>query len=213
MQCGLVNFAAATQCKRCHVLFVQNISPTPDSNLQGIVLEDGYILPPPPTIGVLAGVWREKSVLVMSRDARLPDRCVKCNQPTQERLKHTFSWHHPAIYILLVAAWLIYLIVAMVVRKQATVELGLCDEHKQKRRRNILIMWALLLLGVVCFVIAIAGDDVSPAFFGILLLLGGMIFGLATTRVAVPSKIDNRFVWLKGINKDYLDLLPQWPGA
>ena len=149
----------------------------------------------------------------MSKDARLPDRCVKCNQPTQTRLKRNFSWHHPALYLLLLAAWLIYLIVAMIVRKQATVELGLCDEHKQKRRRNILIMWALLLLGVVCFVIAIAVEDGSPALLGLLLVLGGVIFGIVTTRVAVPSKIDNQFVWLKGINKDYLDLLPQWPGA
>lgn len=149
----------------------------------------------------------------MSKDARLPDRCIKCNQPTQGRLKRNFTWHHPAIYLLLLAAWLIYLIVVMVVRKRATVELGLCDEHRQKRWRNILIMWGLLLLGFVCFVLAVAAEDGSPALLGMLFIIVGVIFGIVAARVVVPSRIDDRFVWLKGINKDYLDLLPQWPGS
>jgi len=212
-QCGLVNLAGATQCERCHTPLAQDATSPFVSNPQGIVLEDGYVLPPPPTIGTVAGVWRDKTALVMSKDARLPDRCIKCNQPTQGRLKRNFSWHHPAIYILLLVAWLIYLLVAMFVRKRAIVDLGLCDEHQQKRRRNILIMWGLLLLGVVSFFIAIAANDGSPALLGLLLILGGMVFGIVAARVAVPSKIDDRFVWLKGINKDYLDLLPQWPGS
>jgi len=74
-------------------------------------------------------------------------------------------------------------------------------------------MWGLLLLGVVSFFIAIAANDGSPALLGLLLILGGMVFGIVAARVAVPSKIDDRFVWLKGINEDYLDLLPQWPGS
>lgn len=179
--------------------------------MQGIVLEDGYVLPPPPSVGT-EGVWREKSTLVMSKDAQLPLRCIKCNQPTPLRLKRNFTWHHPAIYILLIAAWLLYLIVAMIVRKKATVELGLCQEHLQRRRRNVFIAWALVLLGLLCFVLAIAANDGTPALLGLLLLFAALIFGLVVARIAIPVKIDDRFVWLRGINKEYLDLLPQWPG-
>lgn len=211
--CGLVNFATATQCKRCRTPFVQELSSVDGSHVQGIVLEDGYVLPPPPSVGTPgAGVWRDKAILVMSKDARLPDRCVKCNEPTHGRLKRNLTWHHPAIYILLLVAWLIYLIVALVVRKRATVELGLCDEHLQKRRRNVWITWGLLLLGVFCFVLAIAAEDGNPALLGLLLILGGAIYGIATVRVTAPTRIDDRFVRLRGVNKDYLDLLPQWPG-
>jgi hypothetical protein len=71
--CGLVNFATATQCKRCRTPFVQELSSADGSQVQGIVLEDGYVLPPPPSLGT-EGVWRDKATLVMSRDARLPDR-------------------------------------------------------------------------------------------------------------------------------------------
>jgi hypothetical protein len=181
--------------------------------VQGIVLADGYVLPPPPSVGTTGtGVWRDKATLVMSKDARLPDRCVKCNEPTHGRLKRKLTWHHPAIYILLLVAWLIYVIVAMVVRKKATVELGLCDEHLQQRRRNIFISSGLFLLGMVFFVIAMAANDGTPALLGLLLLLGGAIYGLVTIRVTTPSRIDDRFVWLRGVNENYLDLLPQWPG-
>ena len=99
-QCGLTNFATATQCKRCQTLFTQNLSSTPGSTLQGIVLEDGYVLPPPPSVGLPnSGVWRDRSTLVMSKDSQLPDRCVKCNAFTVGRLRRKFAWHHPAIYI------------------------------------------------------------------------------------------------------------------
>ena len=212
-QCGLVNFATATQCKRCGTLFVQNISSEPGANLQGFVLEDGYVLPPPPSVGMPGpGIWRDKSTLVMSKDALLPERCVKCNAFTNGRLKRKFAWHHPAIYILLLAAWLVYLIVAMVVRKRATIEVGLCEEHRAKRRTYILITLALVLLGLAGFVLAIAANDGTPALLGFLLLLTALVFGIIATRVTYPSKIDDRFVWLKGVNSDYLNQLPQWPG-
>lgn len=212
-QCDLVNFATATQCKRCGTLFSQNVSSESGANLQGFVLEDGYVLPPPPSMGMPAtGIWRNGKTLVMSKDAVLPDRCVKCNAVTTGRLKRKLSWHHPAYFILLLAAWLIYLIVSMVVRKRATVLLGLCDEHRAKRRKYI---WATLLLalgGVAGFFIAIAAEDGTPALIGLLLLITSLIFGLIVTRVVYPQKIDDKFVWLKGVNDEYLNQLPPWPG-
>jgi len=212
-QCGLVNFAAATQCKRCGTLFTQNLTSVHGSNLQGFVLEDGYVLPPPPSIGLSSsGIWRDGSTLVMSKDAQLPDRCVKCNAFTNGRLRRKFSWHHPAIYILIAVGLLIYLIVAMFVRKRAIVDLGLCDEHRAKRRTYIWITWLLALGGVAGFVLAIAANDGIPALIGVLLLFTAIVFGVITTRVAYPSRIDDRFVWLKGVNAEYLNQFPPSPG-
>lgn len=148
----------------------------------------------------------------MSKDAQLPDRCVKCNAFTNGRLRRKFAWHHPAIYILLLVAWLIYLIVAMIVKKRATIDLGLCDDHRAKRRTYIWITWLLALGGVAGFVLAILANDGTPALIGFLLLLTAIVFGVITTRVTYPSKIDDRFVWLKGVNAEYLDQLPSWPG-
>ena len=78
---------------------------------------------PPPTQGMNT-VWRNNSVLVMTKEALLPNRCIKCNAPAEEQLKHRLTWHHPGLYLLALASILIYVVVAMVVRKTATVNVG-----------------------------------------------------------------------------------------
>ena len=208
-QCGLVNFASAIACKRCKQPLVVS------SSAAGILLSDGYVLPPPPNIGTPgSGVWRDGSKLVMAKDAQLPDRCVKCNSPAPDpKFRKKLSWHHPAIYILIFVALLIYLVVAMVLRKSITVGLGLCEEHKAKHRRNVFITWALILLSVGGFVLAVIAEDNTLVLLGILLLLAGIIYAVAVVRIVTPAKIDDKFAWLRGVNKDYLNELPQWPGA
>jgi ribosomal protein L40E len=207
-QCGLVNFSTATACQRCGTQL-----PSTASNAQshGIVLEDGYVLPPPPQMPG-HGVWRERNKLVMSRDAELPPRCVKCNVPTHLRIKRKLSWHHPALYLIIIVALLIYLIVALILRKSATVEIGLCDEHQKKRRRDIWITVALAVVGALGFALAIGFEDPTYLLLAFLALIAALIYGIAVARVVAPAKIDDRFVWLTGINKQYLNELPQWPG-
>lgn len=214
-QCGLINFATETTCKRCGAALVRGgpLFGVPVS--QGIVLEDGYVLPPPPSVGMPGtGVWRDKSKLVMSKGAALPQWCVKCNEPTHGLvLKRKLSWHHPAIYLIILVALLVYLIVALVLRKSATVEVGLCEKHMAKRRQNVWITWLLLGLGVAGFVLAIVAEDGTYLLAGLAFFAAAVIFGIIAVRVVVPTKIDDRFVWLKGVNKDYLNQLPQWPGS
>jgi uncharacterized membrane protein HdeD (DUF308 family) len=101
----------------------------------------------------------------------------------------------------------------MVLRKSITVELGLCDEHKAKHRRNVFITWALILLSVGSFILAVIAEDNTFALLGVLLLLAGIIVAVVAVRIVTAAKIDDKFAWLKGVNKDYLNELPQWPGA
>jgi len=166
---------------------------------------------PPPMHG-LQTIWRDKSTLVMTKEALLPDRCVKCNEPAGERLKRKLTWHHPALYLTILISILVYAILAMVIRKTATVNVGLCDDHLSTRRRNLAITWILGIACVLCFPLAVMLDDGTPVFVALLLLFATAIYGVVTLRVVVPSKIDNHFVWLKGVNSDYLQEFPQWQG-
>ena len=50
------------------------------------------------------------------------------------------------------------------------------------------------------------------ALAGAAFLFGGAIYGCVTLRVVVPTKIDNYFVWLKGVNPNYLEQFPEWRG-
>ena len=206
-ECGLVNFASEANCKRCGAAAAgaDVYGPTPPA---GIVLEDGYVLPPPPAVG---GVWCDKSALVMTKDASLPDRCVKCNAPANGlQLKRRLSWHHPMLYLLIFVALLIYLILAVVLRKRATVYLGLCAEHFQRRRKLLAVGWILLAIGLISPVVAFANDYPALGLLGLLVLIISIIWQISVARVVTVKKIDDRLVWLGGINRNYLAQLPPW---
>ena len=166
----------------------------------------------PPPAHNLNTIWRNDSLLVMTKEALLPNRCVKCNAPADEQLKRKLTWHHPALYLLIFASILIYAVVAMIVRKTATVNVGLCEEHLSSRRRNLLITWALGLGAVVSFVAAGFLEDGTFLLLGFTLIMSCAIYGVVTLRVVAPNKIDNYFVWLKGVDANYLQQFPEWRG-
>jgi hypothetical protein len=164
---------------------------------------------PPPTQN-LPTIWRSKSVLVMTKQAPLPDRCVKCNAPTQHTLKRNLRWHHPALYILIIGGFLFYVILALVLSKSATINVGLCETHAAARKRDILITWVLVLLSFACFYLAATTEAMSLLFVGLALFFGGVIYGIVKARVVAPQKIDDHYVWLTGLNANYLEQFPEW---
>ena len=211
-QCGLVNFASDQTCKRCGAL-VQGSAVPPPAAPVGIVLEDGYVMPPPPGPPpvVTGGTWREGSTLVMSKDASLPDHCVKCDAPANVRLKRNLSWHHPALFLLLLLAWLIYLILAMALRKRATVYLGLCQQHYERRRNSLIAGFITLAVSLALVFGAIASEYPLVALLGLFGILASAIWLAFIARVVNVKKIDDRFVWLTGIDKNYLARFPPLP--
>jgi hypothetical protein len=146
----------------------------------------------------------------MAKQALLPDRCVKCNAPANHTLTRNFRWHHPAIYLLIFSGFLLYLILALVLTKRATITVGLCETHAAARKREIFTAWMLVLLSFVSFFLAAALDETSSSFVGLLLFVGGIIYGVVKARVVVAQKIDDHYVWLKGLNADYLEQFPEW---
>ncbi len=205
--CGLVNLASENNCKRCGAAAATTgvEAPPPPT---GIVLEDGYVLPLPPAIG---GIWRDKSTLVMTKDASLPDRCVKCNAPANGvRLKRMLAWHSPVLYLVIFFAVLIYVILAAILSKRATVYIGLCNQHFQRRRKQKVIGWLLLAIGVVVPILAIAYDYPVLGLLGFAVFLFAVIWLVVVSRVVVVKKIDDQLVWLNGINSNYLAQFPAW---
>jgi len=160
------------------------------------------------------GVWRDGDVLVMAKIARLPMRCVKCNEPATNRLKRTLYYHHPAIYLIILANLLIYAIVAVIVRKSVKIEIPLCDDHRSRRRGAILLGWVLALSGLgICFIPALA-EIAEPTPFilgGLVLFLFGLIYGMFRSQTVTPRKIDNTHAWIKKVSPLYLAELPPLP--
>ena len=155
-------------------------------------------------------VWRKNSVLIMTRQALLPDRCIKCNEPAQRKLKRNLSWHHPALYLVIFGGALFYVLLALILRKTATIEVGLCENHSALRTRDIMITWALGLLSVGSFFLAAQLEDLTFAGTGVLLILSTAIYGIVRVRVVTPTKIDENLIWLKGFDRNYLADFPEW---
>ena len=149
----------------------------------------------------------------MTKQAPLPQRCVKCNAPTQHTLKRNLRWHHPALYVLIVVGFLFYAILAMVLSKTATINVGLCETHAAARKRDIVITWMIVLLSFGSFYFAAAAEEMGFLLVGVVLLLGAIIYGSLKTRVVAPQKIDDHYVWLTGLDANYLEQFPEWHAA
>ena len=185
--------------------------------------QNPYAAPPqvPPVQPIAVeeqGAWRhEGTLIVRTRGALLPGRCVKCNAPVDHWVRRKLSWHHPALYILILAGIFWYVVLAVLLRKTAQLHLPLCSEHRSKLRRSMLVMWMIILAAAGMWVLAAIWDPREMGmkwllfFVGALTLLVGVIYGLRRSRVLKPIRIDDNFAWLKGASPQFLSELPVPP--
>ncbi len=157
------------------------------------------------------GLYRDGKLVVATRDATFPDRCVKCNAPAEGfRLKRSLSWHHPLFYVIIfICNVIVYVIVAMIVRKTATYYVGLCETHRRKRRQAILIGWSCFLGGVSLAVWGFSKGDAILGLLAVVILFAGSLYGLIGSRVLYPKRIDKEYAWIKGACPEFLASLEQ----
>jgi hypothetical protein len=166
-----------------------------------------------------ADIWRDGKQLVMRKTAELPYRCVKTNQPADAWLRRKLHWHHPLVYLALLANLIIYAILALCLQKKADIRVGLCAAALGRRRWAIAIGWLSALSGVGLCIAGCAGagghnDEMMAAFViaGMIVGIAGAITGMMLASVVTAAKINDDFVWLKGVCPAFLDEFPDWPG-
>jgi len=159
------------------------------------------------------GAWRDGAVLVLSPDASLPHRCVKCNEPAEQPTRsRKVYWHSPWIYLLILINVLIYVLVAIILRKKAVIAPGLCATHKTRRRTGMAIAWALLLVGVGVLFMAVRDGNPGAGFGGLLVILVATVVSASVTRILRAKRIDTQYVRLKGCGTAFLDSMPPFAG-
>jgi hypothetical protein len=144
-------------------------------------------------------VWRERDVLVMDKvRGRLPDRCVVCNGPAGGyRLRKHFTWHPPEYYLAIPLGVLVYIGLALAIRKGAFVDLGLCENHRERRRKGFIIGWAGCGILFAVFNIAALSATWGVLVWCLVGMLPVVVVAWVRTRVASATKIDDRRVWLR----------------
>jgi hypothetical protein len=160
------------------------------------------------------GVWRDGKTLVTITRAVLPARCVKCNEAVAEpQINRKLRWHNPALALLifLPLGILIYVVVAICVRKSGYIQLSLCPIHRRRRRNNIIIGWLAAASGVGLIALAIGQQTGIPAIAGSILLVAAAVWAILACGILSPKRIDNQFMWLRGAGKPFLETLPDIP--
>ncbi|QIF03547.1 DUF4339 domain-containing protein [Roseimicrobium sp. ORNL1] len=162
-----------------------------------------------------AGPWRDGQLLVTLKNTPLPEACLKCGAPPVKQVKKALSWHHPALYLIIFVGLLIYLILALCLRKTATIFVPLCAECNGRRKRNGLISFLGFAGALVAFIVAgatLEGDASTAAVLaGVGLLLFSLIW-MASTQLVLAKKINETHAWVKKAGSPFLDRLPQWTG-
>ena len=180
--------------------------------------QTGYFPQAPVKPHPFAGLWREGNILVMHKLAPLPDNCVKSNEPATRRLTRKLSWHHPAIALTILIGVLIYVILAVILTKRATIQLPLTEEWFARRQRRMLYSW---VVGLVCLAllaggIVLAANADEPGYLLLTLIgfVGGLIAlvaGQAAVGLVSPKRMTDEYIWLKGVHPEFLNRLEPWP--
>ncbi|ATQ73601.1 hypothetical protein CR152_03080 [Massilia violaceinigra] len=151
--------------------------------------------------------WREGDILVASRRAHLPPRCITCNKPAIMDTPRAFSWHHPGWYVLVPI--LVYILASMFVRKRATLVIGLCDDHRRRRRNMWLAKYGFFALNIVALINLARNVDPLLGWLAWLLMLCGLMLASAAQRTLRAVSITEHEIRLKGCGSAFLDSLPE----
>ncbi len=203
MKCGTNNPDAGAYCAKC------------GAPLAGqIVTASGAAVAAAPAAAAPATARRVGQQFVVPRlGSPLPPNCVKCGRPTQEVMNKTFWWHNPVLYLIILISPVIYVIVALIVRKNCKLNVPICEEHRSsyqtKRRVGGILMLASIPLWIAIAAIGHGSDDavgIGALVFVMTLVAGLIVFGVAS--LIKPSNMDEQTATFKGAGEAFLQVLP-----
>ncbi len=143
--------------------------------------------------------------------AVLPPLCVKCGAPADGKpVDKTFYWHHPALYLAILAGVLIYAILAIVLRKSIKVRVPLCARHAKRRSTAVTLSWVLPLVGIAdIFVLSRLNVDGGViALICAAFLLTGLVIWAVVANPIRPVFIDATRGEFTGMCATFLEQFP-----
>lgn len=143
------------------------------------------------------GYWRDGKMLVVTPGGVLPPRCVRCNEPAMQPMKaHKLTYVHGLWLLLILVNIVVYIIVALIVRKRAEVTYGLCEQHHKRRRLFSIIGWVGFFLGCAAILVA--------PLAGMVMAVAAILVGVFGSRVVYPARITTEEVRLSGCGEAFL---------
>ncbi|TME68029.1 MAG: hypothetical protein E6I48_17305, partial [Chloroflexi bacterium] len=160
--------------------------------------------------GQFAGYWRDGKRVVLDRNAVLPDRCIKCNEPANGYRRTVKLSYVPTSRELMFGAW------AYLSAKRAQLDIGLCERHRRSRAVTVaLSSVAVILASFIVFTQVRATDITLPllATVGLIGGVAGLLYAAVGGRLVRATKITDTHIWLKGAGEPFLASLPNPPAV
>jgi len=169
--------------------------------------------------------WRDNKLLKARKGAILPDRCFKCNAPADGyQFSRGLTWASPLwAYTIdsvspLLCGLIPFVIIYAIVCWRGKITVGLCPRHRRRRSRAFLGAWLTGLAGILLFFVTAVvraergSEDLELILLltGCLVIFGAIIAGFFATRVLVPARMDEDFIWLKRVAPEYLATFSDW---
>ena len=158
--------------------------------------------------GQFAGYWRDGKRVVMDRNAVLPDRCLKCNEPAQGYRRAEKVTYIPMSQQLMFGVW------SYLGAKRASIEIGLCERHRRSRLRTV----AWISLAAIAFsileVTQVKPSNVILPILAAVAFIGGcvgLIYALYPRGVVRATEMTPSHLWLNGAGEAFLASLPKAP--
>lgn len=150
---------------------------------------------PAPPLGT-GQIYRDGDLVVFRSATRFPDRCIKCNAPAKGyRLDCQLYWA-PAFRIVMS-------------HTRAEVSVGLCEEHRARRRRTMIAAGSVLLIGALMLVVG-ANWNGFWAAPGVFMLLGSLSVAGRLSSLVSANKIADGVIWMRGTGEAFRASLPDW---
>ncbi|HBO45463.1 MAG TPA: hypothetical protein DD670_16330 [Planctomycetaceae bacterium] len=187
-----------------------------------------------------AGLWRKDKLLILRRDAVVPDWCARTGGPAGGRqrilrLRWMPGWLQVGYIILSIAlvTTILYLgshemttmIVVVLVLvastasrsliRRAEVEIGCCQAARSRDYAFAAVRFVVLLAVVGGYFVAVYWFGHRPrGYFLVIFLTSWALLRVLhlLVRPLTVAHIDDEYVHLKNIHPDYLARLPEWPG-
>jgi hypothetical protein len=159
----------------------------------------------------LAFASRRGKELIVPRSGSLPATCIKCGASADKPWRKKFYWHTPWLYLMIIfPGLLIYVIVALIVRKKMELNLPLCERHHGDRKRYRLL-GAVMLAGFVPAGLFLGkiGSETLGWVTGCAMFAAAIVFYALCGLGVRPTKIDENGGIFRGAGPVFLDALPE----
>jgi len=146
-----------------------------------------------------------KSLTISRMTSMLPNHCIRCGEDGTKKLRKTYQWHHPALYLFVFLSPLVYAIVAAPFSKKMVLQISLCKRHAA-RRLLLLLAGTVLLLGAIPLGIALGGN--AGVIAGTVGILGGLVVLVVASNTIRPIKMTDSDATYTGLSEAFLQRFP-----